>query len=291
MKLSLCTISFRHHLISLKQVVEWAAQRGFSGIELWGPHAMNLRDRPGYDLNWLQSHGLSVPMLSDYLPVQGERQQMIEKSVNLCRLAQSWGAGKIRTFAGNKGSHDVSAEERHEWTRRMRELCNIANDHGVKLVVETHPHTLADSKESTLRLIEEIDHPSLRLNFDVLHVWESGADPCEVLGEFEPLVAHMHFKNVRSRSFLNEFLPGNVYAPAGSRAGMVSLFEGAFDYRKFLAFVMNETSLWPTLEASLEWFGPDVLTTLEQDAQQLALLEGETLGLQRLQETTASSAR
>lgn len=290
MNLSLCTISFRHHLISLEQVAEWAAPRGFSGIELWGVHAMNLRDRPDYDLDWLRSYGLSVPMLSDYLPVQGDRQHMIGKTLDLCHLTQSWGAGKLRTFAGNKGSHEVSAEERHEWTRRMRELCSIADDHGVKLVVETHPQTLADTRESTQRLVEEIDHPALRLNFDVLHVWESGADPLEVITEFEPLVAHMHLKNVRSRSLLQEFLPGNVYAPAGSRHGMVSLFEGAFDYREFLAFVMNETSLWPTLDASLEWFGPNVLTTLEQDAEQLALFEAETLGLQELRESTATAA-
>lgn len=287
MNLSLCTISFRHHLISLQQVAEWAAQRGFSGIELWGVHAMNLRHRPDYNRDWIRSHGLCVPMLSDYLPVQGDRQYMIDKTVALCRLAQNWGAGRLRTFAGNKGSHEVSAEERREWTRRMRELCLIADDHNVKLAVETHPQTLADTRESTLQIVEEINHSALCLNFDVLHVWESGADPFEVIGEFEPLVAHMHLKNVRSRSFLHEFLPGNVYAPAGSRAGMVSLFEGAFDYRKFLAFVMNETSLWPTLDASLEWFGPDVLTTLEQDSEQLSLLEAETLGLLELGETTA----
>ena len=71
---------------------------------------------------------------------------------------------------------------------------------------------------------------------------------------------------------------------------MVNLFEGAFDYRKFLAFVMNETALWPTLDASLEWFGPNVLDTLEHDAQQLSLLEAETLGLQELRETAATAA-
>ncbi|WP_265592731.1 hypothetical protein [Verrucomicrobium sp. BvORR034] len=67
---------------------------------------------------------------------------------------------------------------------------------------------------------------------------------------------------------------------------MVSLFNGAFDYRKFLALVMSETALWPTLDASLEWFGPNVLGTLERDAEQLSLLEAETLGLQAL--TTAA---
>lgn len=276
MNLSLCTISLRHSLISFGQVVEWAAQRGFSGIELWGVHAMNLRDRTDAEFENLRANGLRVPMLSDYLPVQGDHQTMIDKTLDLCGLAQGWGAGKLRTFAGNKGSHEITAEERDEWTRRMRELCGIVDDHGLSLVVETHPQTLADTRESTLRLIEEVDHAALRINFDVIHVWESGADPARFIREVEPLVAHMHLKNVRSRSFLHEFLPGNVYAPAGSRTGMVNLFEGAFDYRKFLAFVMTGTSLWQELDASLEWFGADVLATLEQDAEQLFQLEAGT---------------
>ncbi|RYD23137.1 MAG: sugar phosphate isomerase/epimerase [Verrucomicrobiaceae bacterium] len=289
MNLSLCTISLRHSLVSFGQVVEWAAQRGFSGIELWGAHAVNLRDQAGHEFERLRSHGLRVPMLSDYLPVQGEHEAMIGKTLDLCRIANGWGAGKLRTFAGNKGSHEVSGEERREWTRRMHELCGIVEDHGLTLIVETHPQTLADTRESTLRLIEEIDHPALRLNFDVIHVWESGADPFKFISEVEPLVAHMHLKNVRSRSFLPEFQPANVYAPAGSRSGMVNLFDGAFDYRKFLSFVMAGTSLWPTLDASLEWFGPDVLATLEQDAEQLFLLEAETLGLAALRESGAAT--
>lgn len=290
MNLSLCTISLRHSLISLGEVAGWAAARGFSGIELWGVHAMNLRDRTDDESGLLQSHGLRVPMLSDYLPVQGDHQAMIEKMLDLCGLARRWEAGKIRTFAGNKGSHEVSAEERHQWTRRMHELCDLAEDHGVNLVVETHPQTLADTRESTLQLVDEINHPALRLNFDVIHVWESGTDPAKFIREVEPLVAHMHLKNVRSRSFLHEFLPGNVYAPAGSRAGMVQLFGGAFDYRKFLATVMTGTALWPELDASLEWFGPDVLETLEQDAGQLFLLEAEMLGFAALVESTAATA-
>ncbi|MEM9454517.1 MAG: sugar phosphate isomerase/epimerase [Myxococcota bacterium] len=280
MKLSVCTISFRHHLTSLGQIARWAVARGFSGIELWGVHARNLADHPEYDPSWLRAQGLAVPMISDYLPLGGDPDAAVDKARSLCRLANLWGAKKVRTFAGSRGSDAIDDDERAAWTARLRELAQIAQDHGLSLVVETHPSTLADTLPSIVRLLNEVDHSALRLNFDVIHVWESGADPIEALGRVEPVVAHMHFKNIARRDQLSAFAPSNVYSPAGDRAGMVSIFEGAFDYEPFLRFVMTKSSLrWSELEASLEWFGSDVLPTLEGDHRRITELEAKTLGL------------
>lgn len=291
MKLSICTISFRHHLTSLGQIARWAVSRGFSGIELWGVHARNLADHPEYDPRWLRTLGLSVPMVSDYLPLDGERDVAVDKATALCELAKRWDATKVRTFAGSLGSGTIDADERGAWTARLRELAEVAHEHGLSLVVETHPATLADTLASTVRLFEEVDHPALRINFDVIHVWESGAEPIEALRRLEPIVVHMHFKNVARRDRLSVFAPANVYSPAGDRAGMVGIFEGAFDYEPFLRFVMNESKLrWSELEASLEWFGPDVLTTLEGDLRRIAALEAETLGRTRVPPVPSRSA-
>lgn len=279
MNLSVCTISFRHHLISLEEIARWAAMHDFQGIELWGVHAKNLSHWPEYDGQWIRSRNMSVPMLSDYLPLQGDRQFARDKAVQLCELCQHWGARKLRTFAGDKASADVTIEERRTWVVRLRELCDIAAAHGVLLVVETHPNTLADTHGSTLQLLEEVSHPALRLNLDVIHVWEAGTEPVEALRRLEPFVAHMHWKNITRRDLLPVFAPGNVYAPAGSRVGMVELFGGAYDFRRFLRFVMTESNLnSDSLDASLEWFGGDVFATLQGDRAQLRQFEAETLG-------------
>ncbi len=276
MNLSLCTISFRHQLISLDQIAQWAARHRFQGIELWGVHAKNLTERPEYGIDWLRSNDLFVPMVSDYLPVQGDLEIALAKATQLCRLTQLWGAQKLRTFAGDRASREVSSDERRAWVARMRQLCEVADAHGIYLVVETHPNTLADTPTSTLQLLAEVDHPALRLNFDVIHVWEAGADPVSVFRQLEPFVVHMHLKNVAARELLQVFAPANVYAPAGNRAGMVQLFEGAFDFRRFLRLVMTGSQLaWEGLDASLEWFGPDVLSTLAHDRDQLLQLESE----------------
>ena len=63
-------------------------------------------------------------------------------------------------------------------------------NHGIELVVETHPDTLADTIASTTRLIDDVRSPNLRINFDALHVWEGGTDTVEGLRILKPFVDH-----------------------------------------------------------------------------------------------------
>lgn len=261
MKLSLCTITFRHHLLSLEEIAHWASAHDFQGIELWGVHARNLTRQPNRNRDWLARFGLVVPMISDYLPLDGNEQALTCKMNDLCRLAVNWGARKIRTFAGGKGSAQTHAGERALLVTRLRQLCRQAGDHGLWLVVETHPGTLADSLASTLRLIGEVDHPALKINFDTLHVWEGGDDPLTAHRILRPHIAHYHFKNVRGRADLTVFEPANVYAAAGRREGMTPLFAGAVDYQAFLQELTGDADA----EASLEWFGDDCFRVLAGD--------------------------
>ncbi|MCT7654812.1 hypothetical protein MBH78_08670 [Oceanimonas sp. NS1] len=107
MELALCTISFRHHLVSLAELALWARNHGFSGIELWGAHARHLADQPQYNADWLATFGLRVPMISDYLPTEGPAAEWRRQTQALCHLARRWGAPRIRTFAGRKGSMET----------------------------------------------------------------------------------------------------------------------------------------------------------------------------------------
>ena len=63
----------------MEEIANWAQQQQFDGIELWGIHAINLTDQPQLNAQWLKTYGLSVSMISDYLPLQGSLQQAIKK--------------------------------------------------------------------------------------------------------------------------------------------------------------------------------------------------------------------
>lgn len=266
MKLSICTISFRHHLHSLDQIAHWAQANSFQGIELWGIHAKNLADEPHYGADWLNAYGLETSMISDYLPLEVSECDLLTETKKLSQLAKHWGTKKIRTFVGKKGSAQTTKRERDELVEKLHLICEFLYSEGQSVLVETHPNTLADNLASTIQLLEETNHPALRINFDVLHVWESGINPIEAMNQLGPSVSHFHFKNIASRPQLDVFSPNNVYAAAGSRKGMVPLFEGAVNYQDFLE------ELIPIMDvnASLEWFGPNVKEVLEKDGKQIS---------------------
>lgn len=267
MRVSLCTISFRHHLLSIGEIARFARGSGFDGIELWGVHARNLG--PGDHGEWLAAYGLRVPMLSDYLPLDAPSEVLSDRIAALRRLAQQWRATRLRTFAGTKGSAATAPEERSQIASRLRMAAGHLSDHGMRLLVETHPNTLADTTASLLRLIEEVDHPALKVNFDTLHVWEGGDDPLAAHDRLAEHIDYYHLKNVRDRSDLSVFEPANVYAAAGRRDGMTGLFEGTLDYRSFL------DTLHPDAEASLEWFGDACCSVLPADLLELRSVTAE----------------
>lgn len=277
MKISLCTITFRHHLVSLGELACWAQANRFDGIELWGAHGRNLSGPSGRDADWLSSFGLYVPMVSDYVPLEGDAEVLRARMVALCGLARHWRAAKVRIFAGSRGSRDTPPEARCIMTRRLRELATIADGSGLDLLAETHPGTLADGGASALRLVHEVDHPAFKLNFDTLHVWEGGDDPIAAHAAMRPHIGHYHLKNVRSRADLRVFAPANVYAAAGSREGMTPLFEGKVDYVSFLEELADN----PTAEASLEWFGNDCFEVLRKDLLAVRQIKSRTAALSR----------
>ncbi|REK71138.1 sugar phosphate isomerase/epimerase family protein [Paenibacillus paeoniae] len=266
MKYSLCSISFRHQLISFPALVTFMIRKGFEGIELWGIHAKSLyeheRKETAEQLRAMEDAGLAVSMLSDYLDIHSEEEfvRAERKCDELLRLAHWLGTDRLRTFAGNKSSRTVAPGERDAYTERMRKLCRQCAAEGVQLVVETHPGTLADDLDSTLTLISDIGGDALRLNFDVLHVWEYGGDLMHMLHVLEPWIHHFHFKNIAHPSQVTLFEPGNVYSASGDRKGMVPLHQGFLDYRRLL----EETAHLDCF-ASLEWFGPTPLSVLSED--------------------------
>ncbi|MRX73247.1 TIM barrel protein [Bacillus lacus] len=264
MNLSLCTISFRHHLTSLEDISNFAVRNQFQGIELWGAHAKQLAETSGCHMSMLKEKGLSVSMLSHYLPLHTPYDNVHKAFQSLSNLGRNYETNKLRIFAGHCGSGHISREERTEIISTLKLLCRHAEEAGQQLLIETHPNTLADSLSSTLQLLEEVNHDTLKINFDVLHVWEGGAEPAEAARLLLPCIQHYHFKNIAGREQLHVFHPQNVYAPSGSREGMVPLFEGAVDYQGFLYDMLPAVK---GTDISLEWFGADVENVLANDAK------------------------
>lgn len=271
MRLALCTISFRHQLISFAEIAAFAQQQGFDGIELWGTHAIGLMSEQKQQqtqelLHRLRASGITISMISDYLDISGNTDFVAEQARcrQLAALARACGTTRLRTFAGNRSSAAVSLQQYHKLLQRLTILCDICAEVGVKLVVETHPNTLLDSQEGILRLLSDLPHPSLRLNYDVLHIWEAHLDPAAFYAQVAERVDYFHLKNITARSRLVVFEPAAVYAANASREGMISLAHGAVPYHSMLSYI-EESGCF----ASIEWFGADPFAMLAHEREWL----------------------
>jgi sugar phosphate isomerase/epimerase len=115
-------------------------------------------------------------------------------------LAQRLGVNRIVTFGFARGTDALEPG-----LERVTEILGIAAEHagreGVTLMLENEPAYLVDTPRSAATVVEAVDSPSLRLNWD----------PCNALGAdaeapfpdgydvVRPHVAHVHVKDGRVR--------------------------------------------------------------------------------------------
>jgi 3-dehydroshikimate dehydratase len=261
LRYNICSISFRHELVSFRDLVRFAHDTGFSGIELWGVHAKSLLSNHPSDITRLvkemEQDDVHVSMISDYVNLLAEPAHFPEterKWSELIDHAKWFQTDKIRIFAGNMASGDATEEDWTYCTTQLKRLAERASYYGIYTIIETHPATFADTLDSTLRIIRQTDHNFLRINLDFLHIWESGCEPLVALHKLMPWTMNYHLKNVQGSSFLHVFEPNNVYSPSGCRDGMVALADGVVDYASVIhALLITNTPY----SASLEWFGSE----------------------------------
>ena len=220
MKTGLCTIAFRD--LSFEAVLDLAVKAGFDGVEPWG--------RPGhmpdvYDPDYtrraaaaVRERGLEVSQFGSYAnPASEAFEQEMEDAL---KIAQDFGTDKIRVWAGGSGSADADEAQWEAAISGFRRFADRAGDLGLTLVVEMHNGRLSDTAEGSLRLLEGVDRPNFRLNFQPMFT-HTPERVLEEVRKIAPYVTTVHAQN---------------YAEKGrNRRNLVA--EGMFDFRAILAIL------------------------------------------------------
>lgn len=188
LKLGLVSIAFR--ALSPGDVVNLVRSAGLDGIE-WGgdvhaPHGDVERAAKVKDLTL--SAGLSVAAYGSYYRA-GEKDAV--PFADVLASAAAMAAPVIRIWAGKKGSADACPEYRRQVVEACRSATSTAADMNIAVACEFHGNTLTDTPQSTLHLLEEVDHP----NF--LTYWQPavGADVSrrfEALKLVSPRLSNVH---------------------------------------------------------------------------------------------------
>jgi inosose dehydratase len=112
-------------------------------------------------------------------------------------------------------SQPEDATQRAAVVSNLKRLGHAAADAGVTVALETHKGPTQNAA-AMLRLMDEVDHPAVRLNFDTGNIlyYNPRADVLSELRRVAPLVHNVHLKDSRGQ-------PEDWYFPALGDGGAV----------------------------------------------------------------------
>ena len=179
----------------------------------------------------LEQHNLALPAIaahSNLMDVDAESHKRnmwrLKGGVDLAiDLAQGDNIAAVNTTTGGKpGEWDTKKDFLCE---RVGELVDYAASKGVIIAMEPHIGAIIDTPEKVLELLEIIDSPYLKVNFDISHFEIVGMSTEETVSALAPISVHTHVKDQRGISPNFEFLiPG----------------EGEFDYVAYLKAMQEQ---------------------------------------------------
>lgn len=235
--------------MNLKEVLEAAARLQLDGVELWDGHLEAYLDSGGTPAElrrYLTEHRLGVPAISTYASFSQSQEAWgsdLRTIQRAARRAAELDCPRIRTFAGHLPSREA---DRLIWNRvgsGLSEASKACAAHGVRLAIEMHNNTLADTVESIATLLES-DGPELELIFDGFNFFVDRLDPLPALTQFYPRITHVHFKNYKwNRQDWTQSVP-------------VPVLQGDSDHR---AILRKLAELEYDGFVSFEYFGDQVL--------------------------------
>jgi hydroxypyruvate isomerase len=190
---------------------EAAAQAGFAAVECQFPYVHSAPEVAAA----LQRSGL--PLVLHNLPAgdwaAGDRglacdpQRVAEFHNSLpvaMEYAQALGAPRLNCLVGLQPTHCCEAEAWHTTVRNAKVAARLLATQGLELVLEpinTHdvPGFLISRTDDMLRLMDEIDQPNVKLQFDVYHATRMGEDVLATLERVLPRIGHIQIADAPAR--------------------------------------------------------------------------------------------
>ena len=184
----------------------------------------------------------------------------IKKVIGYCDYL---GAKYIRIYGGNLAAGDTEklTERCAKLVESMRELGDEAAEKGVTLVIENHFNTMAVSAKESASLIEEIDHPAVRILYDQANL-TFAENECyeEAIPVQQKYVKYIHVKDLVFKEGV-AFSSSNVAHPDESERNVYTRIvgEGVVPWPQILRAVKERGyDGWLSLEYERRWHPDDI---------------------------------
>jgi len=147
----------------------------------------------------LAENGLACVSMSGHAQLHTEEGK--RRLTNVLRAGKELGITVLNTFTGDA----ESPEEVETFKANVREIADEAQAAGIRLCIETDSN-LMPTAEVGLRLLEEIGHPWIQINYDPGNVvYYTGAKPEDDLKLALGRIGHVHLKDKRGGKGVLDF--------------------------------------------------------------------------------------
>ncbi len=237
---------------TLEQALEGLAAAGFENVEIGAVKGF-LEHLDPDDLGpaaiarcqaLLDQHGLTCVSMSGHAPLHQEVGKT--RLTNVLRAGKALGIKVLNSFTGDA----ETPEEIALFVRNVREIADEAQEAGIRLCLETDSNLLPTAAIGA-RILAEIDHPNVGINYDPGNViYYTGAVPEDDIEIALPHLGHVHLKDSRGGQGKADFPPlgeGDVDIPRILRTLRAAGYDGPVSME--IEFTDYQ---WPPFEECIE---------------------------------------
>lgn len=184
----------------------------------------------------------------------------IEDVIGYCDFL---GAKYIRIYGGNLVAEDTEKLE-ERWAKLVESLQYLGDKvaaKGVTLVVENHFNTMAVSAKQSAKLMEDVNHPAVRILYDQANLAFTGnEDYVQAIQTQQQYVAYMHVKDLVFKEGV-AFTSSDVAHPKEEERNVYTRIvgEGVLPWPEILRAVKERGyDGWLSLEYERRWHPDDI---------------------------------
>jgi len=207
------------------EVVRLAGRHGYHGVELRasdeGPVHAGLTAGERRDVaKQFRAGGVDVLAVAGYARVAapGPDEAVLAEVESLLSLAADLGASFVRVFPGGGDAEPETAEAAA--ARRLAAVAESAEDHGVRVLLETHDSHRAGA--DVARVLGAVGHHWAGALWDVMHTWLAGEQPSTTYPVLAPYLGYVQVKDIASADDLTPLPLGAGVLPLAETVEVLS---------------------------------------------------------------------
>jgi len=194
LKLGCNTVLFNKlDLSGALQYISWA---GYDGAELaflrnMAMHLELRTDRAYIDEVKSMARNLGLEFFA--IEAAGTKEEIVK----LFEVSSKLG---IKTIAIGSGGKSGDVQQTEKAFAYIRELAELAESWKITLAVKPHVGASVYNTETALKLLHEVDLPSVGINFDPSHLYRAGDDLVDAALKLGSRIVHSHFRDCPQRA-------------------------------------------------------------------------------------------